>query len=94
MQPLLQTSVTFCSLLQVGKHSRTLGLHSLLLALSGSLGLRTLGIHFVLEGSLALLLGLGTVNLFNIKSAVMSTLVESQEFAVVYVRAQQGRACA
>ena len=38
-------------------------LHSLQLSLTGSLGLRTLGIHLILEDSLACLLSLGLVNL-------------------------------
>lgn len=49
--------------LLVAKHGISLGSRSLQLALSGSLGLRTLGVHFVLESLLAQLLGLGTVNL-------------------------------
>jgi hypothetical protein len=49
--------------LLVAKHGLSLRGRSLHLALSGSLGLRTLGIHFVLESLLAQLLGLSTVNL-------------------------------
>lgn len=50
--------------LLVGQQSGPLGALSLQLALAGSLGLRTLGIHLLLEGLLAELLGLGTVNLY------------------------------
>ena len=38
-------------------------LHALLSSLAGSLGLRTLGVHLLLEDSLTLLLGLGLVDL-------------------------------
>ncbi len=37
---------------------------SLQLPLAGSLGLRALGVHLLLEQPLTLLLGLGTVNLW------------------------------
>ena len=40
-----------------------LGNHSLLLSLTGSLGLRTLGVHLLLQDSLTSLLGLGSVDL-------------------------------
>ena len=40
-----------------------LRLHTLLSSLAGRLGLRTLGIHLLLENSLTLLLGLGLVDL-------------------------------
>ncbi len=40
-----------------------LGNNSLLLSLTGSLGLRTLGIHLLLQDSLASLLSLGSVDL-------------------------------
>lgn len=40
-----------------------LGYHPLLLSLTGSLGLRTLGIHLLFQDSLTGLLGLGSVDL-------------------------------
>jgi hypothetical protein len=43
--------------------SSSLGNHSLLLPLSGSLSLRTLGIHLLLQDSLTSLLSLGSVDL-------------------------------
>ena len=53
----------FGLLLEIAHQSISLRRHSLLLPLAGSLGLRTLGIHLLLEQSLTLLLGLGTVDL-------------------------------
>jgi hypothetical protein len=59
-----QTLNLLClSLLFLAKLSSLLGNHSLLLSLTGSLGLRTLGVHFLLEDSLTRLLGLGSVDL-------------------------------
>ena len=49
----------------------SLGLHTLLSPLAGSLGLSTLGVHLVLEDLLTRLLGLGLVDL------VMSVSIES-----------------
>jgi hypothetical protein len=41
----------------------SLGLYTLLSPLASSLGLRTLGVHLLLEQTLTLLLGFGLVNL-------------------------------
>lgn len=54
----------FCGLLLVGQQGIPLRRRTLQLALAGSLGLGTLQVHLVLEGLLALLLGLGAVDLF------------------------------
>jgi hypothetical protein len=43
--------------------SIALGLHAFLPSLAGSLGLRALGVHLLLQEALTLLLGLGLVNL-------------------------------
>jgi hypothetical protein len=51
------------SLLCLTELSSSLGNDSLLLSLTGSLGLRTLGIHLLLQNSLTRLLGLGSVDL-------------------------------
>lgn len=51
-------------LLVAANQSVALLLNTLLSSLAGGLGLRTLGVHFVLKDSLALLLGLGLVNLW------------------------------
>ena len=48
----------------ISELSSFLGNDSLLLSLTGSLGLRTLGIHLLLDDSLTRLLGLGLVDLF------------------------------
>jgi hypothetical protein len=45
-----------------------LGNHSLLLSLTGSLGLRTLGIHLLLQDSLTRLFGLGSVDLLTLSA--------------------------
>lgn len=50
-------------LLFLAGQSVPLGRLPLLLPLAGGLGLGTLGVHLLLEQPLALLLGLGTVNL-------------------------------
>ena len=52
-----------------------LGNHSLLLSLTGSLGLRTLGIHLLLQDSLTRLLGLGLVDLSTLSAMIPSTLI-------------------
>ena len=49
--------------LLLAKHGLPLRRRSLLLALAGGLGLRTLGVHLLLELLLTSLLGLGTVDL-------------------------------
>jgi hypothetical protein len=61
-----------------------LGNHSLLLPLTGSLGLRTLGIHLLLEDSLACLLSLRSVDMLNQGSLVLEsvTLAQVVEFVV------------
>lgn len=50
-------------LLSTTDQSFPLGSDSLLLALTGGLGLGTLGVHLLLQGLLAGLLGLSTVDL-------------------------------
>jgi hypothetical protein len=52
------------SLLLLTEHSITLGDDSLLLALTGSLGLSTLGVHLLLDESLTGGLSLGLVDLY------------------------------
>jgi hypothetical protein len=54
-----------------------LGNHSLLLSLTGSLGLRTLGIHLLLQDSLTRLLSLGLVNLSH-RQPMILTILNSQ----------------
>jgi hypothetical protein len=53
--------------------SSSLGNHSLLLSLAGSLGLRTLGIHLLPQDSLTGLLRLGSVDLIEIVSPGITT---------------------
>jgi len=64
--------------------SLLLGDHSLLLSLTGSLGLRTLGIHLLLQDSLTRLLGLRSVDVLNQCSLVLEsvTLAQVVEFVV------------
>ena len=56
----------FGLLLISASKSVSLGLDSLLSPLPGSLGLRTLGIHLLLQDPLTLLLSLGFVNLLDV----------------------------
>jgi hypothetical protein len=64
MLPSQKLSYLLClGLLFVTELRLLLGNHSLLLSLTGSLGLRTLGIHLLLQDSLTRLLGLGSVDL-------------------------------
>lgn len=63
MQPLRPRMSFKMVLLVIRQQGISLCRHSLQLALTGSLGLRTLGVHLILKGLLTLLLGLGTVNL-------------------------------
>jgi hypothetical protein len=65
-----------------------LGNHSLLLSLTGSLGLRTLGIHLLLQDSLTRLLSLGLVDLS--KSSAHGTDYPDQ----INLRAQPKLSCA
>jgi len=58
--------------------SVSLGLDSLLSSLTGSLGLRTLGVHFFLEDSLTLFLGLGFVNMFDQSTLVLEGVTLAQ----------------
>jgi hypothetical protein len=59
-----QTLNLLClSLFLLAELSSLLGNNSLLLSLTGGLGLRTLGIHLLLKDSLTCLLGLGSVDL-------------------------------
>lgn len=65
-----------------------LGNHSLLFSLTGSLGLRTLGIHLLLQDSLTRLLSLGLVDLS--KSSAHGTDYPDQ----INLRAQPKLSCA
>ena len=58
----------FLRFLGLSRQSISLVNYPLLSPLSGSLGLRTLGIHFILQYPLTLFLGLGLVNLNNVVS--------------------------
>ena len=66
-----------------------LGNHSLLLSLTGSLGLRTLGIHLLLEDSLTRLLGLSSVDL-----SYLSACDYDQSGVCLNLRAQLTLSCA
>ena len=66
-----------------------LGNNSLLLSLTGSLGLRTLGIHLLLQDSLTRLLGLGSVDLLYVLD-----LQNSPYACCINLRAQPMLACA
>ena len=56
--------------------SSSLGNHSLLLSLAGSLGLRTLGIHLFLQDSLTGFLSLGSVDLrVNVSQEVTAAII-------------------
>jgi hypothetical protein len=63
MLPSQMLNLLCLSLLSVTELSLSLGNNSLLLSLTGSLGLRTLGIHLLLQDPLTRLLSLGLVNL-------------------------------
>jgi len=84
MQPNKSTPLLRLGLLFVTELGTLLGNNSLLLSLTGSLGLRTLGIHLLLQDSLASLLGLGSVDVLNQRSLVLEgvTLAEVVEFVV------------
>lgn len=60
-----------------------LGNHSLLLSLTGSLGLRTLGIHLLLQDSLTRLFSLGLVNVLNQCSLVLEGVTLAQVVELV-----------
>jgi len=62
----------------------SLGLDTLLSPLTSGLGLRTLGIHLLLEDPLTLLLGLGLVNMFDQSTLVLEgvTLAELIQLVV------------
>jgi hypothetical protein len=68
MQPNKSNPLLRLGLLFVTELGTLLGNHSLLLSLTGSLGLRTLGIHLLLQDSLTSLLGLGSVDLLPVSS--------------------------
>jgi hypothetical protein len=63
------------SLLLLALDSSALVLHTLLSPLAGSLGLRTLGVHLLLELGLAGSLSLGLVNLCTMLDDVQSRCV-------------------
>jgi hypothetical protein len=65
-----------------------LGNHSLLLSFTGSLGLRTLGIHLLLQDSLTRLLSLGLVNLST------SSAPDTEHTHQIYLHAQPKLSCA
>lgn len=65
------------------------------LALASSLGPGTLGIHLLLEQPLALLLGLGTVDLqVQVSGSVLVALPSLVKRSGLDLRAQRGHACA
>jgi len=73
--------------------SSSLGNNSLLLSLTGSLSLRTLGVHLLLDDSLTRLLSLGLVDVLNQRSLVLEgvTLAQVVEFVVeVFVNLAAG----
>jgi hypothetical protein len=59
-------------LLFLADKSISLGEDTLLSSFAGSLGLGTLGVHFFLEGTLTLLLGLGLVDLIGLVNITCS----------------------
>ena len=66
----------FRLLFSLSKLSSSLGKHSLLLSLTGSLGLRTLGIHLLLQDSLTGFLSLGSVDLrVNVSQEVTAAII-------------------
>jgi len=71
-------------LLQIAHHGTPLGRRPLHLSLASRLGLGTLGIHLLLEQSLTLLLGLGSVDVFHQRSLVLKgvALAEMVELVV------------
>jgi len=75
------------SLFLIAELSSSLLHNSLLLSLTGSLGLRTLGIHFLLKNSLTRLLSLSSVNL-------IAVLVDGPLWVLINLRAQPMLACA
>jgi len=80
-------------LLLITELSSSLSNNSLLLSLTGGLGLRTLGIHLLLEDSLTRLLGLSSVDVLNQCSLVFEgiTLAQVVEFMVkVFVNLAAG----
>lgn len=81
--------------------SRTLVLHTLLSPLAGGLGLRTLGVHLLLELALAGSLGLGLVNLqWLLDQFQMLCVMQRSLRAKMWsregrdLRARRGHACA
>jgi len=85
MLPSQKLSHLLClGLLFVTELCLLLGDHSLLLSLTGSLSLRTLGIHLLLQDSLTSLLGLGSMNVLNQSSLVLEgvTLAQMVEFVI------------
>lgn len=66
----------FRLLLALSKLSSSLSNHSLLLSLTGSLGLRALGIHLLLQDSLTGFLSLGSVDLrVNVSQEVTAAII-------------------
>jgi len=61
----------------------SLGLDTFLSSLTGSLGLGTFGIHFILEDALTLLLGLGLVDMFNQRTLVLEGITFAQVVELV-----------
>ena len=66
MQPNKSNPLLRLGLLFVAELGTLLGNHSLLLSLTGSLGLRTSAVHFLLQGSLTRLLSLSSVDLLSL----------------------------
>ena len=63
--PVCHARYLFLRLLALACHREPLRRHTLLPPLPRCLGLRTLGVHLLLQGPLALLLGLGLMDLLN-----------------------------
>lgn len=83
MQPLRPRMSFKMVLLVIRQQGISLCRHSLQLALTGSLGLRTLGVHLILKGLLTLLLGLGTVNVLNQSTLVLECVTLAQVVELV-----------
>lgn len=73
----------FRLLLALSKLSSSLSNNSLLLSLTGSLGLRTLGIHLLLQDSLTGFLSLGSVDVLNQRSLVLEGVTLAQVIELV-----------
>jgi len=66
------------NLLHLAGQSVSLGLDTFLSSLTGSLGLGTFGVHFILEDALTLLLGLSLVDMFDQRTLVLEGITFAQ----------------